>query len=281
MSGRDRQKAERKRLSKGGEYRADEVFASIPCTYLHAAAQRLSPVAFRVFWLANANWRPAHSDKQRGRALLGYAQIRHPLGKNSGRTRNEQPGPSAIAEALREVLASGFLELAVAGARPRHSGGARGKVAEYYVPCREVGARLPHHCLDLPRVAGKLRLHASRMRAMAAALSPQALRVIAMLISRQAHDGQGKMLHSDPAAISVTEIAAALGIPRSTAHLVLRELTDAKQLHQTMPGAGKRPATYEFAPWFCQFDRAATKIRPSEVQIRQQDTPTAEDQPHG
>lgn len=281
MSGRDRQKAERHRLRKGGDYRADEVFASIPCTYLHAAAHRLSPVAFRVFWLANANWRPAHSDKQRGRALLGYAQIRHPLGKNSGRTRKEQPGPSAIAVALREVLVSGFLELAVAGARPRHSGGARGKVAEFYVPCREVGATLPQGCLDLPRVAGKLRLHAWRMRAMAAMLSPQALRVIAMLISRQAHDVQGKMLDSKPTAISVTEIAAALGMPRSTAHLVLRELTNAKELRQTMPGAGKRPAIYEFAPWFRHFDRAATKIRPAEGQIRKLEKTSGEAQPHG
>ncbi|WP_164867979.1 helix-turn-helix domain-containing protein [Rhodovarius crocodyli] len=262
MSGRDRQKAETRRLRKGGEYRADEVFASMPCTYLHAAACRLSSVAFRVFWLANANYRPPHSDKQRGRAVLAYSQIRYPLGADAKNTLEQQPGQSTIARALREVLASGFVELAAEGTRPRHSGGARGQAAEYHVPCREAGAQLPSQCQNLPRIGGKVRLHVNQMRGLAATLSPHALRALAVLISRSERDGRGTLLDTAPTAIGASDIARLIGIPRSTAHLVLRELVDRAHLCLAAPAAGRRSAKLRLGPKFRQFDRAARQKSP-------------------
>jgi len=256
MSGRNRQKAERHRLRKGGQYRADEVFASMPCTYLHAAACRLSSPAFRAFWLSNANWRPGSTEKQRGRAVLSYSQIRHPLGADSKSALEHQPGQSTIATAVREVLASGFIELAAEGTRPRHSGSARGQAAEYYVPCREVGVQLPSHCQDMPRIGGKVRLHVNLMRALAANLSPHALRALAALVSRNERDGRGRLLDAAPMAISASDIARLIGVPRSTAHIILKELIERGHLREIEPAAGRRPAKLQFAPQFRQFGRA-------------------------
>jgi hypothetical protein len=247
MSGRDRIKAERRRLRKGGNFQPDEVFVSIPTTFLHAAARSLSAPAFRAFWLANANWRPAKREGERGRAVLSYGQIRYPLGAGSGRTRAGQPGRSAIAAGIREAIGGGFIALAAPGTPPRKQGGARGTAAEYYVPCRESGARLPEACAGLPRRDGKVRLHVARMRALAASLTGQGLRALALMLSRRHRDREGTLLDTSPIRLGATELAGMLRIPRSSAAAAIAELVEGGHIVLIEAGSGRRANSFRLS----------------------------------
>ncbi|MBR0661940.1 hypothetical protein [Neoroseomonas oryzicola] len=193
MSGLDRMKAEQRRILHGGRFRPEDFYASVPTTWLQGAARSLSPAAFRVFWLANANWAPSHRPGERGRAVLGYNQIRSPSPASRRQDNAVPPGRSAIAAGIREAIAAGFLELAQAGSRPRGQAGARGRAAEYFVPCREVGAALPSVVAQLQRLQGKVRLHAAFMRSLAARLSCPALRLLGLLISRGHREASGDL----------------------------------------------------------------------------------------
>lgn len=93
MSGLDRMKAEQRRLVRGGRFRPEDVYASVPTTWMQGAARSLGPTAFRVFWLANANWAPSHRLGERGRAVLAYSQIRHPSPDSRRQDNAVPPGP--------------------------------------------------------------------------------------------------------------------------------------------------------------------------------------------
>lgn len=265
MSGRDRAKAEHRRLRKGGRFHADEVFASIPSTYLQAAARMLTVEGFRVFWLAHANWRPAMRDDARGRAVLSYAQVRNPLGPEARHASGPQPGHSSIAAGMRDALASGLIELAAAGTRPRASGGARGQAAEYYVPSREAGARLPAAYAHIPRVEGKVRLHVNHMRALAAKLSGEGLRALAVLISLRHRNRDGALMDTTPISMSAAALADLLRLPRATAAKALKELVEQKHIQPATPGAGRRAAQYSLGRPFLRFARADRDRPPAEA----------------
>ena len=119
MSGLDRMKAEQRRLAGGGRFRPEDVYASVPTTWMQGAARSLSPAAFRIYWLAHAGWAPSHRPGERGCAVLGYNQIRIPSPASRRQDNAAPPGRSTIAAGIREANAAGFLELAQAGSRPR------------------------------------------------------------------------------------------------------------------------------------------------------------------
>jgi DNA-binding transcriptional ArsR family regulator len=254
MSGRDRLKATQRRLAKGGRWNATEVFASIPSDWMLAAATNVPAVAFRCWWLANANWRPAVREGERGRAVLAYAAIQHPLGPDSSRGARPQPGRTTIARQLRAALEARFIELAVPGARPRQPGGARGKATEYFLPCRDGNVRPPGEL----RTGGKVRLHCARMRALAASLSPDALRLLGSVIAQRPRDRYGALLDRDPLELPVAELSLRLELPRSTVAELLAELREAGHLRLAEASSGRRAARYNLAPVFTAFVASAT-----------------------
>jgi len=258
MSGPDRERAEKRRLRKGGNWKQGEPYATIPLDWLQAAVQRLSPLGLRVWFLANANWVPSLRDGGRGRAVLGYGMVRHPLGLKSESSRSIQPGHSRIAAAFREAKQLGFLELAVAGSRPSHAGGASGKAAEFFVPCRESGIRPPSLLDKQPWLGGKLRLPNDFMRALAASLSPDALRVLAFVLTLRPRDREGKLLDVTPMLLSATALAEALKMPRSTVAVALKSLTKDRRLSLEAQGMGRRAAQYCLSTVFTGHSRVRT-----------------------
>lgn len=259
MSGLDRMKAEQRRLARGGRFRPEDLYASVPTTWMQAAARSLTPAAFRVFWLANANWAPSHRPGERGRAVLGYSAIQHPSPQSRRQDNSAPPGRSAIAAGIREAIAAGFLELAQAGSRPRGQAGARGRAAEYYMPCREAGAALPLAVAQVPRLDGKVRLHAALMRDLAARLSGPALRLLGLLISRGRREASGALADPSPAVCSLTELAQLLQMPRSSVADALQELQAKGQLTLAVAGKGRRPASYRLNTRFVVFTKAARR----------------------
>lgn len=259
MSGLDRMKAEQRRFARGGRFRPEDVYASVPTTWMHATARSLSPAAFRVFWLANANWAPAHRPGERGRAVLGYNPIRFPSPASRRQDNAPPPGRSAVAYGIREAIAAGFLELAQAGSRPRGQAGARGRAAEYFVPCREAGSALPSAVAQLPRLRGKVRLHAAFMRSLAARLSCPALRLLGLLISRGHREPSGDLADPGPVACSVSKLARLLQMPRSSVADTLHELQAKGQLTLAVPSKGRRPASYRLNKRFLVFTKSARR----------------------
>lgn len=255
MSWHDRMKAEQRRLARGGRFQAADVYASMPTTWMQAASRSLNPAAFRVFWLANAAWVPSHRTGERGRAVLGYGAIRNPSPRSRCQDNAPPPGRTAIATGIRESIQGGFLELAQAGSRPRGQAGARGQAAEYFVPCREASAMLPAVIAHLPRMGGKVRLHAELMRSLAAKLSGPALRLLGLLISRGHRDASGALVDAAPLECSVTELAQLLEMPRSSVADALQELQSKGQLEVEIPGKGRRPASYRLNTRFVAFPK--------------------------
>lgn len=252
-------KAEQRRLARGGRFRPEDVYASAPTTWMKAAARSLSPAAFRAFWIANAVWSPSHRPGERGRAVLGYSAIQHPSPQSRRQDNAAPPGRSAIATGIREAIAAGFLELAQAGSRPRGQAGARGRAAEYFVPCREACATLPLAVAQVPRLGGKVRLHAALMRDLAAKLSRPALRVLGLLISRGHREASGALVDPGPTVCSVSELAHLLQMPRSSVADALKELQTKGQFTLAVPSKGRRPAIYRLNTRFVVFTKAARR----------------------
>ena len=259
MSWHDRMKAEQRRLGRGARFQAADVYASVPTTWMQAASRNLNPAAFRVFWLVNAAWMPSHRTGERGRAVLGYGAIRNPSPRSRCQDKVAPPGRTAIAAGIRESIQGGFLELAHAGSRPRGQAGARGQAAEYFVPCREACAMLPAMVAHLPRVGGKVRLHAELMRNLASKLSGAALRLLGLLISGGHRDASGALVDAGPFECSVTELGRLLHMPRSSVADALHELQAKGQLEVEIPGKGRRPASYRLNTRFVAFSKRARR----------------------
>ncbi|MBR0673835.1 hypothetical protein [Neoroseomonas soli] len=267
MSGLDWMKAERRRLARGVRFRPEDVYASVPTTWMRGAVRSLSPAAFRVFWLANAGWAPSHRPGERGRTVLAYSMIRHPSSQSCQQDNAVPAGRSAIAAGICEAIRAGFVELAQAGSRPRGQAGARGRAAEYFLPCLEAGAAVPIAVAQLPRLSGKVRLHAALMRSLAARLSGSALRLLGLLISCGHREASGALVDAGPMVCSVSELAHHLQMSRSSVADALHELQATKQLTLVVPGSGRRPASCRLNARFVEFTKSARCHRPVQNDI--------------
>ncbi len=223
-----------------------------------AVSCRLSPEAVRLWVLAHANWCPAPLPKGAagGRAVLPYSVLM----KRGFRSQK------IIARAFRELQGAGLLLLDKAGTIPAKSGGARGEAAVYRLPNREGGANAVR--IDLPPGVGKphgiVRWNVHRMRAdcLKLAKSGAALKVLCALIAWRDRAEDGALAAEGPLQLSITELSAAVGLPRSTTAHAIETLIEGQMMEQDGPQLGRAKRRLELAGAYRKRERRS----PHEIQ---------------
>lgn len=228
-----------------------EPYASIPLRLLATPTlRRLNDEALATFLLLNANWVPGSIRSEPGKAILPQRTA-----AKYGRCRTR-----GATDAFKELAACGMIVLHRLPVLPGAMGGAKPRAAEWRIPSREVGSRLPTLGHNQRSPEGSLRIHNQRLRQVVRELAGTPLRLMMQVLTlhdRTGHDG--KLVSEAPFPLATSFAEELLNrdrdpgtqfLSRACAGRAVQRLFETKALILAAPGTGRRCATVTFGDAF-------------------------------